>query len=81
MPRVNINSKQYKQDSIGSWIVGQLYKKKLKRGDLAQELFISRQGLTWKLQNNSFDFGDMLTVFDFLGSSDDEILRVMKLKE
>lgn len=79
MPKVCINQKQYKENSIGSWIVGQMFKKKLKRKDLAGELFISVQGLNWKLNNNSFSYGDMLTVFEFLGSSDEEKAFVMSL--
>ena len=79
MPRVCINRKQYKEQSIGSWIVGQLFKKKLKRKDLAYELDISAQGLNWKLNNNSFDYGDLLTVFEFLGTSDEEKVSIMSL--
>ena len=79
MPRVNINEHQYKKDTIGSWIVGQLFKKKLKRKDLAAELFISVQGLNWKLNHNSFDYGDLLTIFKFLGSTEEEILFVMAI--
>ena len=79
MPKVCINRKQYKEQSIGSWIVGQLFKKKLKRKDLAYELDISAQGLNWKLNNNSFDYGDLLTVFEFLGTSDEEKVSIMSL--
>ena len=77
MPRSNINAKQYKEESLGGWIVGQMYRKKLKRQDLAEELFISKQGLSWKLQNNSFDYGDLLTIFRFLDSTAEEIAYVM----
>ena len=79
MPKVFVNKHQYKVESIGSWIVGQLFKKRLKRGELSKALDITRQGLDWKLQHNSFDYGDLLTIFEFLGSSEDEILFVMKL--
>lgn len=79
MPRVCINQKQYKEESIGGWIVSQLFKRKLKRKDLANELDITPHGLNWKLHNNSFDYPDLLTVFDFLGSTDDEVLYVMRL--
>ena len=79
MPRVCINKKQYKEESIGSWIVGQLFKKNLKKSSLAEALDITIHGLRWKLHNNSFDYPDLLTVFDFLGSTDDEVLYVMRL--
>lgn len=80
MPRACINTKHYKQETIGGWIVSQLFKKNLKRAALAEALDITVQGLNWKLHNNSFDYGDLLTVFEFLGSEDEEVLFVMKLK-
>lgn len=79
MPKSCINKKQYKEESIGGWIVSQLFKKKLKRKDLADELLITIHGLNWKLRNNSFDYADLLTVFDFLKSSDEEVIYVMRL--
>lgn len=79
MPKVCINKKQYKQGTIGGWIVSQLFTKRLKRKDLSKALDITRQGLDWKLQNNSFDYGDLLTIFEFLNASDDEILQVLKI--
>lgn len=77
MPRVCINKKQYKEETIGSWIVGQLFKKNLKKKDLAQSLDITCHGLSWKLHNNSFDYSDLLTIFDFLDSTAEEIVYVM----
>lgn len=79
MPRVCINQHQYKQESLGGWVVGQLFKKRLKKKALADELDITRQGLDWKLHNNSFDYGDLLLIFKFFGSTDDEVLYVMRL--
>jgi len=79
MPRVCINKKQYKQETIGSWVVGQLFKRKLKKTALANALDITRQGLDWKLHNNTVTYADLLTIFDFFGSTDDEILQVMKM--
>lgn len=79
MPKVCVNKHQYKQESLGGWIVSQLFKKRLKRKDLADELDITRQGLNWKLHNNSFDYGDLLLIFKFFGSSDEEVLYVMRL--
>ena len=79
MPKSCINKKQYKAESIGSWVVGQLFKRKLKKTALADELDITRQGLDWKLHNNSFDYPDLLTIFQFLDSTDEEICFVMRL--
>ena len=79
MPRVCINKKQYKTEGIGGWIVSQLFRKKLKKSALAERLDITIQGLHWKLHHNSFTYGDLLTIFEFFGSTDEEILYVMRL--
>lgn len=79
MPRSFVNRQQYKEDSIGGWVVGQLFKKNLKKSSLAERLDITLHGLAWKLHNNSFNYSDLLVIFDFLDSSDEEILQVMKL--
>ena len=78
MPRSCINKLQYKQESIGGWVVSQLFKKKLKKSALAEALDITRGGLLWKLRNNSFDYPDLLVIFDFLGSTEEEIVQVMR---
>ena len=79
MPRVAINKKKYKVNDLSGWIVSQLFKRKLKRQALADALDITRQALHWKLHHNSFTYGDLLTIFEFFGSSDEEILYVMKI--
>ena len=81
MPRACVNFKAYKIESIGSWIVGQLFKKRLKKTALAEALDITRQGLDWKLRNNSFDYADLITIFDFLRSTNEEIIQVMRIYE
>lgn len=78
MPRSCINKLQYKEESIGSFIVGQLFAKKLKKSALAERLDMTPAGLLWKLRNNSFDYSDLLVIFDFLGSTDEEIVQVMR---
>lgn len=78
MPKVCINKQQYKEESIGGWICGQLFTKKMKKKDLAESLGVTCHGLSWKLHHNSFDYSDLLTVFEFLGSTDEEIVFVMK---
>jgi len=79
MPKVCINKHHYKVNSIGSWVDGQLFKKRLEKKDLADALDITRQGLDWKLRNNSFTYSDLLTIFEFLGSSEEDILFVMAI--
>lgn len=79
MPKCCINKKQYKENDIGAWIRGKLFKDDKSISELAQEIDISRQAMFYKLKHNSITYGDLLTIFEFLGSTDEEILDVMRL--
>jgi len=79
MPKVIVNKLHYKTHSIGPWVVMWLRREKKKMSDLASEIGISQQGVSYKIKTNSFSYGDMLVIFDYLNVPDDEILQVMKL--
>ena len=81
MPRVALNRKQYKTNDIGAWVRGQLYKEGKSFAELGEALDMSEQAVSYKLKHNSFRYADLLTVFEFLGSSDDEILYLMKIRK
>lgn len=79
MPRIIQNRKKYKTNDIGAWVRGQLYKEGKSFAELGEALDMSEQAVSYKLKHNSFSYADLLTVFEFLGSSDDEILYLMRL--
>lgn len=81
MPKVCINYKQYKIENIGSIIRGKLYKERRSYEELGNELGSTRQNVAYKLRNCSFKYEDLLTVFDYLNFTDEEILQVMKLRK
>ena len=80
MPKANINRKEYKKSSIGSWVYKWLKQENRRIQDLAAELFISQPALSYKIKNNTFSYADLLTIFDYLNVPDEEILFVMKLR-
>lgn len=79
MPKVIINKLEYITHSIGPWVVMWLRREKKTMSDLACELGISQQGVSYKIKTNSFSYGDMLVIFDYLNVPDNEILQVMKI--
>lgn len=79
MPKVIINKLDHKIHSIGPWVVMWLRREHKTMKDLAEELGISQQGVSFKIKTNTFSYGDMLVIFDYLGVPDNEILQVMKL--
>lgn len=79
MPRVYLTQEQYKQENIGAWVVGQLFAERKTFADLGEVLGITRQAACYKAHNNSFSYLDMVRIFNFFGSPDEEILQVMRL--
>ena len=79
MPKSIINKKQYRENDIGNWVCKWLKQAHKRMSDLADEMGISQPGLSYKIKNNSFSYGDMLTIFDYLQVTEDEILYVMKI--
>ena len=81
MPKSCINFKQYKIDNLGAWIVGRLFKERKSYTDLGKALDMSKQAVCYRIHHNAFNYGDLLTIFDFFGCSDDEILQIMRLEK
>lgn len=80
MPRVSINKKKYMIADLPGWIAGRMYKKKIKQSELAKEIGITQQAFSARLKNNdSFSYGDLLTLFKELDATDEEILKLMRL--
>lgn len=79
MPRVNLLKDKYMAADIGSWIVGQMYRKKKSQRDLAVALGTSQSNVCKKLMHNRFEYRDLLIIFKELETTDEEILRLMKL--
>lgn len=79
MPKAIINKKQYRVNDIGNWVVKWLHQAGKRLQDLADELLITQPALSYKIKNNSFSYGDLLTIFDYLNVPDSEIIYVMTL--
>lgn len=79
MPKVVINKLEYKRHDIGSWVVKWLRRSGKRMSDLAEELGITHQGVSFKIKTNAFSYGDLLVIFDYLEVPDEEILQVMRI--
>ena len=79
MPKSCINISEYKKSNIGCWVQGQLRKKKRKKQELAEFMGITRQGLDWKVMNNSFSYQDLLDIFEFFESTNEDILFLFSI--
>lgn len=86
MPRVAIKKKDYKIRDLKAWIYGQMHTQGLKQEDIAQKLGITQQALSNRLkpggrsrESDPFSYGDLLTLFELFGATDEDKLNLMKL--
>lgn len=79
MPRVLIKKKEYKASDLSKWIVVRMYELGVRQRELGELLGISQPRLSEKLKKNQFSYEDLLTVFQRLKATDEDILKIMKM--
>ena len=79
MPRIKAKKKEYKVSSLSLYIVLEMRKQDISQDKMARILGITQPGFSYKLKRNAFSYGDLLTIFETLGTEDEAILRLMKL--
>lgn len=79
MPRVAIKKKEYKVSDFSKWIVAKMYEQNLRQQDIAEIMGISQPAFCNRLRKGLFSYADILTLFQKLGATDNEILGLMKI--
>lgn len=79
MPRVSIKKKQYKISDLSKYIASEMFAQDISQVEIAMRLGITQQGFSYKLRNNRFSYGDLLTIFELLGTPDDVKTKLMTL--
>lgn len=79
MPRVTIKKKEYKVSDFSKWLVGKMYECKLRQEDMAKLIGITQPAFSNRLKKGLFEYSEMLTLFQELNATDEEILKLMKL--
>lgn len=79
MPRVAIKKKDYKQADLSAYIVGRMYALHIRQVDMAKELNITQPAFCNRLARGYFTYRDLLTIFTKLETTDEEIVKLMKL--
>lgn len=88
MPRVAIKKKEYKILDLKGWVVHQMKMTGLNQSDIAEALGISQPRVSTmlkipkrgeKIPIDVFTYGDLLTLCDLFGVSDEEKIRLLTL--
>lgn len=88
MPRVSIKRKEYKVIDLKGWVVHQMKLAGMRQTDLAKALGISQSRVSVmlkvprkgeKIPVDVFSYGDLLTLCELFGTSDEEKQRLLTL--
>lgn len=80
MPKVYWSEPERKKDKMREYIVGRANRLKLSQEKIAFRLKITQQGYSHKLKTMTFKPVELITLFELLESTDDEILNLMKTR-
>ena len=64
MPKVFISEKDKLNNRLASWVYGQMTTKGITQKQLAGELQMSQQALSYKLKVRQFSYTDFITIVD-----------------
>lgn len=88
MPRVAIKRKDYKLLDLKGWICHQMKLKGLRQSDIADALGLTQPQISQRLKIpkhgekvniDTFSYGDLLTLCDLFGASDEDKQKLLTL--
>lgn len=78
MPRQRFFKEQYMLSDLSKLIMEKLYEHSITKKRLAEAIGVSNVVITNKINKGIFSRKELVTLFDFLQFSDDEVLKVMQ---
>ena len=81
MPKIYLNDKDKLNNRLASWIYGQMKSKGLTQKQLAGDLQITQQALSYKLKTQQFSYGDFITILDVFDPDPGELAWLVGRKE
>lgn len=79
MPRVQINRKKYMVTDLRRWIIGQMRVMHVNQEEMGKVIGVNQSGFSKRLSKGKFDHVELISIFERLEATDEEILRLMKL--
>ena len=80
MPRVNpLNPIERKKNEMKKYIKGKLAENDMHQKDIGEALGMTQQAAGYKIRTGCYSLTDLWKIFRLLGSTDEEILKVMKM--
>ena len=64
---------------LSKYIIAEMYGQDISQEEMGMHLGITQSTFSYRLKHNAFSYGDLLTIFSVLGTSDDMKVKLMTL--
>lgn len=81
MPRVAINKKRYMLSDFSEWVIGRMNTLGYTQKQMGEMIGIGQSAFSEKLRNRKFTLADAITLFQVLEASEEEIVRLMRVRK
>lgn len=78
MSKVYISENRFLCSKLSAWVIGEMKIQKITQSQMADQMGISQQALSRKLNEYTFSFDDFLDFVKILKPHEDEIVRLVK---
>ena len=80
MPKAYITKQQKLNNELCRWLIGEMGVRRMTQRNLAEELGISQQDLSYKIKTCSFKYEDLVGIFRILKPDADKLAQIMGVK-
>lgn len=80
MPRVYLSEEERLCEKLSRWIYGELKTRRMSQQQLAREMNMSQQLLSYKLKNRSFTFGDFTKAIKALNPDVGDVMNLIGME-
>ena len=77
MPKVYLSEQDKLNNRLTSWIYGEMKTQGMSQTELAKEMGISQQLLSYRLKHKLISFEDFVTIVKTFQPEDDDLLRLL----
>lgn len=79
MPRVKALKKTYMPKDLRRYISGEMKDANITQEQMGRELNLTQQSFSHRLKEANFTYMQLVTIFQKLGSSEEDIIKMMKV--
>lgn len=77
MPKTYITRQEKLNNDLSAWLIGTMKVKRIRQEEVALELGITQQALSYKIRNHALKYDDLIALFGILKPDVETLARLM----